>query len=350
VITEIDMRNFRCFRHLKVENCERFNLIVGDNGGGKTALLEAIFLTLAGNVEVSMRLKAHRGFDTAFSGPPRAIEEAIWRDYFYNLDWNNPINVNLTGSGPEARSLTISKGTADALIPFSGFDQKESSGSSAITFTWRDSAGRTHTSSPKIAPQGIQIPVSAEDLPDFFLYPANQLTLASETAARFSELSRERREREFVEVFSREYPWIHDLNIEVYGGFPVIHATLKDSKVKLPINAVSGGINRVIAIMLSLAARPGSVVLVDEIEDGIFYKHKTTLWRALLVLARKHGCQMFLTTHDEEWLEALVDASEENVDDIALWRFSRDSDGNHILRQFSAQTFKAGIETGGEVR
>jgi len=47
VINEIDIRRFRCFEHLHISECKRVNVIVGDNGVGKTALLEAIFLALA---------------------------------------------------------------------------------------------------------------------------------------------------------------------------------------------------------------------------------------------------------------------------------------------------------------
>jgi AAA15 family ATPase/GTPase len=110
MINSIDIRNFRCFKHLRIGECRRINVIVGDNGSGKTALLEAVFLTLSGNIEVSVRLRAIRGLEGSFSGSPRAIEEAIWRDYFYNLDWTREISVALEGSGREARSLAVSRG------------------------------------------------------------------------------------------------------------------------------------------------------------------------------------------------------------------------------------------------
>jgi AAA15 family ATPase/GTPase len=47
MIHSIDIRNFRCFERLEIGNCRRINLLVGDNGSGKTALLEAIFLALS---------------------------------------------------------------------------------------------------------------------------------------------------------------------------------------------------------------------------------------------------------------------------------------------------------------
>jgi AAA15 family ATPase/GTPase len=42
--TSIDIRNFRCFDHVAANDCRRINILVGENGSGKTALLESIIL------------------------------------------------------------------------------------------------------------------------------------------------------------------------------------------------------------------------------------------------------------------------------------------------------------------
>lgn len=41
-LNSLEIKNFRLFKHLKIERLGRVNLIVGKNGVGKTALLEAI--------------------------------------------------------------------------------------------------------------------------------------------------------------------------------------------------------------------------------------------------------------------------------------------------------------------
>src|SRR6185437_6020665 len=99
MISSFDIQNFRCFDHLAVEGVKRFNVIVGDNAAGKTSLLEALFLALAGNVEVSVRFRQQRGLDGNFTGPVRAIEEAIWKDLFFDYDWSRNIQITLNGTG-----------------------------------------------------------------------------------------------------------------------------------------------------------------------------------------------------------------------------------------------------------
>jgi predicted ATPase len=195
----------------------------------------------------------------------------------------------------------------------------------------------------------IKFDDTGEDLPDFFYFAANHMPAAGENAGRFSDLSMAGRAIEFTKIFTNEYSWIEELTIEVVAGVPVIFATVRGQKEKFPLPNVSGGINRIIGIMLSIASREKSVVLVDEMENGIYYKHYEALWRALLSLARNYQTQLFVTTHSDEWLKALVRAAGIEWGDIALWRIERDA-GQSVVRQFGGETFKAGVEAGGEVR
>src|SRR3954466_2396511 len=95
MIRKVEISHFWCFRSLTLNNVARINLIVGDNGSGKTTLLEAIFLTLATSTQILERLRQQRGWSGLFSGTPRSLEDAIWGDFFYRLNYNEPIRVML---------------------------------------------------------------------------------------------------------------------------------------------------------------------------------------------------------------------------------------------------------------
>jgi predicted ATP-binding protein involved in virulence len=48
LLNELIVRNFRCFENLKLELHPHFNIIIGVNGTGKTAILEALRIALGG--------------------------------------------------------------------------------------------------------------------------------------------------------------------------------------------------------------------------------------------------------------------------------------------------------------
>ena len=349
MIRSISISNFRCYKQLQVENCGRLNVIVGDNGTGKTSLLEAIFLALGGGTEIAVRLRTLRGLDASFSGSQRSIENAIFADFFYNNDTTNSVSVVLDGDGDDNRSLAIFRGAAEAFLPFSEGKALEVTSTSPFTFRWKDGQGIERSASPIARGGGLHLPDTGEDLPDFFFIPATGILGSVENAGRFSELSKNGQNLRFTKVFSHEYNWLDDLSIEVSAGSPAIFATLKGSGRKIPLANLSGGINRIIGILLTIASRPSSVVLVDEIESGIFYTHQAQIWRQLLAFARDYKSQLFVTTHSQECLTALIEAAGNSVEDIVLWRLGRDPMSQGV-RQFWGRTFKAGIETGGEVR
>ncbi len=348
MIKSIVIENFRCFNELKINNCRRINIIVGENGTGKTALLEAIFLALGHSPELILRLRQQRGLSASLSGAIAGIEEAIWKDFFFSRDWAKEASIRLTGDGPEARSLTLRRGSMQQAIPLDSEKSKDELATSPICMVWRDAVGKDHTSYPKITSKGLEFEARAEDLPDFFMFPANQHVGASETAQRFSSLSRKGKIGDFINIWTKEFPWIENLSIEMEGGAAAIYASVRGQKEKIPLANISGAINRFVAVLLAMSSRENAVVLVDEIENGTYYKHQAAMWRALLSIARTYGTQLFLTTHSEEWLRSLIESASGYIDEIALWRMERSGDGP-VLHSFVGKKVIAGIEAG-EVR
>ena len=52
MLTNIHIKIFRCFSEIEVNGFRTINLIGGDNNSGKTALLEAVFLSSFPNLPV----------------------------------------------------------------------------------------------------------------------------------------------------------------------------------------------------------------------------------------------------------------------------------------------------------
>ena len=348
MIRSIDIRHFRCYRTLALNVPSRLNVIVGDNGVGKTALLEAIFFALANGSELAVRYRQVRGFDGVFSGTARRIEDAIWGDYFTDRDTSKPVSIALNGDGPENRSLVIARGGSDALILYDASGSSDIANGS-ISLTWTDSEGLPHSIYPKASAKGIDLPSTNEDLPDFFNLGAGVAVGAGEIASRFSDISVAGRRQEFVEEFCKEFSMIKDLNIEITGGSPVIFATLKNNR-RVPLPSLSFGINKMIGVLGCIASRPRSVLTIDEVEIGIHYSHLRGVWSSILHFMRRYDSQIFVSTHSAECLSALIEAAADKIDDISIWRIERDEKDEPVIRQFNGSDVKLALDYDEEVR
>ena len=347
MIKSLDVRNFRCFRHLEIPDWGKLNVVVGDNGAGKTALLESIFLPLGCTTELGMRLRQQRGLDGMFQGSMPRVEAALWGGFFHNHDMNKVISLTLQGDGVEGRSLEIAKSSGEAV--FSGMGGDLSSRESSIAFTWKDSAGQMRVAKPYVSKDNFSFPETGETLPDFHFYAANTTIGSVEVASKFSELSQSGLHDRFITMFRSEYSWIEDLNVEVYGGSPVLFAKIKGNSVKQPLPNVSSGINRAVAFMLAIASAENGIVIIDEVENGIHYSHLGGIWRSLLSFIREYNCQMVVSTHSQECLAALAKAAGPNLDDIRLWQMDR-GDGQSTVNRFSGDDLRIALEYHEEIR
>jgi hypothetical protein len=343
------IENFRCFRQLSIKGWAPVNVIVGENGAGKTTLLEAMFLAMSGSPQKGLLLRQFRGNDALFQGDPGAIVDAIYAEFFHRLDLGQSPEIKLRGKGQENRTLKIIRGRGNVRIPRDAATTKDAEILSPIIFDWWTGKKR-HTAGVKVTPKGFEFENTGEQLPsNWFFYAAQTPVPARENADRFAAVRRAGGAEKFVSTFKSLFDWIDDIFVDSSVGTPVLSAVDRYQRVPLPLTAVSGGINRMAAILLAIALRPKGIVLVDEIENGVFFTKHLPFARALLRFSREYDCQLFLSTHSQEWLRAFAEAAEDRVADIALWRLSRGAKTPE-MRRFTGHTFKLGIEQGAEVR
>jgi predicted ATPase len=354
MIKSIKVENFKCYRELSIDNFRKFNVIVGDSASGKTALLEAIFLALAGGPEITARYRLWRGYMQPIGGTTRDIEEAVWRDLFYGLDMKRAISIALEGSARDNRSVRIYRRASSLILPTKKGRQNKGSTSqlvvsgTGLTFEWTDSDGVKHPYSPKISSAGLELPGADEDLSGFFFFSSSVISSPQENATRFSALNKKKRSA-FVDSIRSEFPWIQDITTESRAGIASLDVEVSGVDGSLPLGAVSSGINKLISVLLALASQAGFVTLIDEFENGVYFQRYQQYCQALLKFAYESDGQLFITTHSDQFLKALIAAGSEHIDDISLIRAERGDNGSTVS-VLDGEQFRDTILYGGEVR
>ncbi len=350
MIESFEVTNFRGFERLELHGLRRINVIVGANSSGKTAFLESIFLAGGGSPEIALRLQAQRGLGQPFQITlDRPSYESLWRHLFYGFDQKKVISAQLVGSVANTRSVTVAYSEQDSFtLPFGKAVGLDSPFIVPITFEWKDSRGEVYRAQPKITEQGLNIAGAGETMPIFLFSSAMSLN-AAEVASRFSELDTQGKSGSVVAGLREIFPYLEGISIQVISGVPTLHATLSYSELKIPLGLLSGGINKLMGILLAVAGRPQSVALIDEIENGFYYELLPSIWSALLNFCKQHNTQIFASTHSEDCLRALLKCIGENEEEFALIRTER-TNGRSTARLFGGRQLHSAIEQNIEVR
>ena len=325
MIEQVVIENFRCFQYLKVSGLKRMNVIVGRNSSGKSSFLEALFLSSGSNAaNISFQMRAIRRLGTLIQAPndPRGYE-SLWEDLFHDFDINSTISIEIVGKQAENRRLWISfLENSMSEIQF-GKETKTSLGASQVKFTWKRGKMQPIVSKPTVTSTGLQFgTVPIDFFPVIWFHP-NVGDSADEVGKRYSTLSKKGELDPVINALKGEFDFLDDISLEFLSSAPMIFASIKGSKVKMPLGLISDGVNRLLAILLGIAYFKGGAILIDQLEDGFYFDRLPSIWKVLHQFAVDRNCQLFITTHSRECLESMIPTLAGNEDDFVLLRAER---------------------------
>ena len=327
-------------------------MVVGENGSGKTSLFESIYLAAGGHPLNALHVRGSRGLGEIIAFTlARQDYEIIWRDFFHVLNDHNPIEINLKGSAENSRTLKIyySSEGGQVTLPL-GSEAQDSTIIAPIVFEYHEGANRTpHKFVVELGPGGLVIKGAAQAMRTSYFSAAVRAS-PQETAKRYSDLSKKKAAAKFMTLFQKIYPEIKSLSVEVIpGNVSLLYGEVEYLPEKVPLTVISDGAYRLASYLLGIADTERGVVLIDEIENGFYYKHMPAIWRALLEFAEKYDTQLFASTHSEDCLEAAAEAAKDSEYAYSLLRVER-RDGESLIKQFAGKTFRNAIRQRVEVR
>jgi len=346
MFNSIEINNFRCFKDVSISDLSRINVIVGDNGSGKTALLESIWLMSGANPNMAIRANVWRGI--LGQGFPvkddHASFESVWNNFFHKLDMDQGISIHGTDSLRGKRSFTVER---DRTIPIEIGETEDPELAIPLSFTWKSRSNKYKViinSTGKAEISGTNKTFAA-----VFLSAANPHP--GDDADRLAHLSKNREDQEVIKIMKEEFG-IGGLTVLPQGPINLIFADVPALDRKVPVGLYSAGAKKFLSILLSIARYPKGVVAIDEIEAGFYYKHLRKIWKRLHSWSSpdKFNCQIFASTHSRECLEALLPVVEKHPKDFSLIRTERTEGGIVEISQFKGRNLKAALKQDMDVR
>ncbi|MGK7943680.1 MAG: ATP/GTP-binding protein [Microcystaceae cyanobacterium] len=361
MITEIEIENFRCFEHTKIEGLARVNLIGGKNNSGKTALLEAILLNQSPRLETLWLLQSIRDESEYLQ-----LEkyQDVWNYLFFMENIKKAIvfksisqklgiiEIALSIKEDERNSKKdIQKNKWKYRIlnntdPMSGlpYDQirtiamlnvkKTITSNSKIIeshklFIYGSSYGFLYKNNDYNVPKPQYISPRLTINSDFF----NKTISSYGLAKGYQELAFHSQKKilNILKIIDYSLEKITMIDHKTPDS-PMIYLK-RENEEPLPLALFGDAMNRVFKIALNLTKNRSHYLLIDEIENGIHYTNHRDFWKALFQLAKQLDVQIFATTHSLEMIEAFRDIGllEDYQGDGAYFEMARNLRNDRIV-------------------
>lgn len=143
---------------------------------------------------------------------------------------------------------------------------------------------------------------------------------------------------------------IVDMQTIVKGAFGYLYAIFDDGR-KFPVSYMGDGMNRLMNISLGILSNPGSIILLDEIENGFHYSIYAKVWEAIGRAAKENNCQIIANTHSADLLRGAVRGLDKTALKDRLSYIRLDNSGSTIKGHiFDSNLINCALESEMEVR
>lgn len=350
MLTSFTVEGYRKFSSLKIDNISRINLFLGNNNTGKTTLLESIYNWTLGcrlSPLVFGSLQRFKNFNMYSS--PYFFADCIYSSF--NDHDSQPLSFSFSGEEIIKRREEILKIEED-IKKKTTFTHKvilsdlyennstlyrkknEQNGTSIPSFIQHPANnsnnfgnnGYLFSAPPLIAQWNIQSEKDEVNVdvcfgqvfdkiskPHCVSYFVSMQTHSDLTAnmnfmsqIKFLNLMpklREEVKEAFPEVLDLDYIPCPD------GGLGPLYVELKNKKEKMPIYTMGEGFQKYVFILMLMVVSENGIVCLDEVDSGLHYSCQDMFCSTLLELSKKYNVQVFMATHNLEFLDTLLNSA-----------------------------------------
>jgi len=123
--------------------------------------------------------------------------------------------------------------------------------------------------------------------------------------------------------------------------------------VMLPFTQLGQAFSRTLQIYCEIFANQPDIILIDEIENGLYYEGLGDFWKGLMAVLEDQNVQLFATTHSRECMEAAYAAAKGmESDPLRYLRLDRrvDDSSKIVSTVFGTEEMATAIEFNREMR
>ncbi|MGL6065172.1 MAG: AAA family ATPase [Fusobacteriaceae bacterium] len=317
MIDKLKIENFKGIKQIEIEEFKRINFFIGGNNCCKTTILEAISLINTGNI-VNMLNNI-----TKYSTVGSVVDS-----FFYGMDQSNEPKVEINESSDKNHSIL-----KIAYIESYEKITKEEKTDEALSIV--DSEVKIlnyifELDSKKnvlIAKNNRYRFTSSEEVKKpFFYIPSSRKSI--DFFKTIQKLQTNKKIDEIIPILKN-----YDKDIErIYTNGTEIMVDLLRYDKSLPFDSMGDGFVSAAHIASYLLFYDNCVLLIDEIENGLYKNNIKKLIKYILKIVEKKNIQLFITTHSEEFLKSFYDEVEEKSDVSKVFRIEKSQKNNEEIK------------------
>lgn len=369
MIKEIYLKNFKCFDEVKIERLKTFNVIAGKNNYGKTSILDAIFSFYGvRNPSSLLNITGLRNGSTVVDA-----EKPFWVDYFKDMNTSEKMvlkirdetstvtqeyNAGKKANANETLSLSVGSFISNPSQKITGYNNQEKklsirvteiengkrTGASELFTVEMESNGAEINAQIRQSEKGVKYNFKTSAI----ITTSKRLSKES-TISNVSEIITQKRKNELISNIKKIDNRISDIVIAANGDKKGIYLDIGLNEMT-EISMLGEGVSRALSFISLVIVQKNSIILIDEIENGIHFSVIKDVIDVIIKSAKTNGNQVFVTTHSSDVIHA-INEFENKKDDICYIRLGRDKKtSSPTVTTYNMDDFSYSVDNDWEIR
>lgn len=343
MLKSLKIKGFRQYADFNFENLGKINFIVGNNNSGKTSLLEAVYAWSCGeNIVPLFFTPVSRARFSFMQNPYWLAEEVVscfnvsQKSLTMSFEGEFLGNENQKSIEKFEHKVLLAESYKTLNHNFTQDEPKFQTENKNIDVQRTNKVNeiarwKVFHNQEKCEEKTITSPLDNISEKQSFIL-CNYVDILNHISVSFnsviySYLKRNNLLSEVTAQISKIYPEITAFDLLPYpdGSIPPISVYNKKDEGYLPLYAYGDGLQKWFYLLGLMCVSKNGIVCIDEIDNGFHPQSQELLCSSVINYALKNNVQLFMTSHNLEFLDYFVKAAsknksiiDNNADDIRI--------------------------------